>query len=63
MKKKEKQKRREYFSAHYVSTRGHNNLSVGLLEYLIEDDCHIPRLRTKRDKENFKKAKKKIDRI
>ena len=54
MKKKEKQKRREYFSAHYGSTQGHNGLSVGLLEYLIEDDCHIPRLHTKRDKENYK---------
>ena len=63
MKKKEKQRRREYFSAHYGSTQGHNGLSVGLLEYLIEDDCHIPKLRTKRDKENYKKAKKKFDRI
>ena len=63
MKKKEKQRRRGYFSAHYDSTRGHNGLSVGLLESLLEDDCHIPRLRTKRDKEKYKKAKKKIDRL
>lgn len=58
MRKNEKRKRREYFSAHYVSGRAQKGLSIGLLEYLIEDDCFIPRLRTKRDKENFKKAKK-----
>lgn len=60
MKKKKKQKRREYFSAHYGSTQGHNGLSVELLEYLIEDDCNIPKLRTKRAKENCKKAKKNV---
>lgn len=57
MKKKETQ-RIEYFSARYGSSRGYSGLCVGLLEYLIEDDCSIPRLRTKRDKENLKKAKK-----
>lgn len=61
MKKREKQKRKENFSAHYGTNRGHNGLSVGLLEYLIEDDCSIPKLRTKRDKENYRKAKKKFD--
>ena len=52
--------RRESFSARYGSSRGHSELSVGLLEYLIEDDCSIPRLRTKRDKENLKKARKNV---
>lgn len=60
MKKKEKRKRREDFSAHYGATRGHYGLSVGLLECLIEDDCLIPKLRSKRDKENFKRTKKEI---
>jgi hypothetical protein len=45
MRKNEKRKRREYFSAHYVSGRAQKGLSIGLLEYLIEDDCFIPRLR------------------
>ena len=57
---KEKRKRRDYFSAHYGLTRGHNGLSVEQLEYFMEDDCYIPRLRTKRDKKNFKKAKKNV---
>lgn len=60
MKKKEKRKRRDYFSAHYGLTRGHNGLSVQLLEYFMEDDSYIPRLRTKRDKKIFKKAKKNV---
>lgn len=58
--KKKKQKRREYISANFGLTRGHNGPSVELLEYLMEDDCNIPRLRTKRDKENYKKAKKNV---
>ena len=60
MKKKEKQRRREYFSARYGLSRGYSGLSVGLLEYLIEDDCHIPRLRTKREKKNLKVARKNV---
>ena len=60
MKKMEKQKRREFFDARYGLTRRSSGLSVGVLEYLIEDDCHIPKMRTKRDKENYKKAKKNV---
>ena len=60
MKKKDKQRRREYFNARYGLSHASNGLSVGLLEYLIEDDCHIPRLRTKRDKKNLKVAKKNV---
>lgn len=60
MKKKEKRKRREYFFAHYGSIQGHNGLRVGMLESLIDDDCFIPKLYTKRDKESFKKAKKNV---
>ena len=60
MKKKEKQRRRESFSARDDSSRGYSGLSVGLLECLIDDDCSIPRLRTKRDKKNLKKAKKNV---
>lgn len=60
MKKKDKQKRREFFNAHNGLSHGSNGLSVGLLEYLIEDDCHIPRLRTKREKKNLKVARKNV---
>ena len=60
MKKKDKQRRREFFYARYGSSQGHSEHSVGLLEYLIEDDCHIPRLRTKRDKKNLKVARKNV---
>ena len=48
------------FNARYGLSHGSNGLSVGLLEYLIEDDCHIPKLRTKRDKKNLKVAKKNV---
>ena len=60
MKKKDKQRRREFFNARYGLSHGHSGLSVGLLEYLIEDDCHIPRLRTKREKKNLKVARKNV---
>ena len=60
MKKKDKQRRREFFNARYGSSQGHSGLSVGLLEYLIEDDCHIPKMRTKRDKKNKKIARKNV---
>ena len=60
MKKKDKQRRREFFNARYGLSHGSNGLSVGLLEYLIEDDCSIPRLRTKRDKKNLKVARKNV---
>ena len=62
MKKKDKQRRREYFNAHYGLSCESSGLSVGLLEYLIEDDCHIPRLRTKREKKNLKVARKNVGR-
>ncbi len=62
MKKKDKQRRREAFKARYGSSQEHSGLSVGLLEYLIEDDCHIPQLRTKREKKNLKVAKKNVGR-
>ena len=62
MKKKDKQRRREFFNARYGLSHGHSGLSVGLLEYLIEDDCHIPRLRTKREKKNLKIARKNVGR-
>lgn len=60
MKKKEKQRRKEFFNARYGLSHGSIGLSVGLLEYLIEDDCHIPRLSTKRDKKNLKVARKNV---
>ena len=62
MKKKDKQRRREYFNARYGLSHKSSGLSVGLLEYLIEDDCHIPRLRTKREKKNLKVARKNVGR-
>jgi hypothetical protein len=60
MKKKDKQRRREFFNAHNGLSHGPGELGVGLLEYLIEDDCSIPRLRTKREKKNFKVARKNV---
>ena len=60
MKKKSKQKRREFLNARYGLSQGHSGLSVGLLEYLIEDDCSIPRLHTKREKKNLKVARKNV---
>ena len=60
MKKKEKQKQRDFFNARYGLSRGSGGHSVGLLEYLIEDDCHVPQMRTKRDKGNLKIARKNL---
>lgn len=60
MKKKSKQRRRESLNTRHGSSQEHSGLSVGLLEFLIEDDCHIPRLRTKREKKNLKVARKNV---